>query len=112
MVVSFNVVQTGRLRHRVTIQRLTRTEPGDGTVNTEWTPLDTVWASIEPLRGRELIEAQAFGVRVTHRVRMRDYDGLASTDRLTFNGRVFDIESVLNREERGAELELMCVEAA
>lgn len=106
------MVQTGRLRHRVTIQRLTRTEPGDGTVTVDWTPLETVWASIEPLRGRELIEAQAFGARTTHRVRMREYDGLTSKDRLLFGSRSFEIDSVMDYQERGAEFELMCTEVA
>lgn len=103
-------MRAGKLRHRVTIQQETQTEPGDGTVSREWTPLETVWASVEPLRGRELIEAQQLSGRISHRIRLRGYDGLTRKHRISFDGRTFGIEAVLSRDERGIEQELMCIE--
>lgn len=48
---------------------------------------------------------------VSHRVTMRP-PGVTVTpaEQIVFNGRIFNIESVINPEERNQELQLMCRE--
>ena len=106
------MIAAGKLRHRLSIQEPAKTRAGDGTVSESWLTLAVVWASVAPIRGRELIEAQRFESQVTHRVRMRYYAGLTAQHRLLFGTRVLNIESVLNKEERNVEMELMCREVA
>lgn len=76
-----------------------------------WVTAATVWASVEPLRGREYIEAKQGQVEVSHRVVMRFREGVGPEMRLRLaGGRVLEIESVINPLERGERLELMCAE--
>ncbi len=103
-------MRAGTLRHRVTLQRRGDTRDGIGTVTETWTNEATVWASIEPLQGREYFEAQRENADVTHKLRIRHRSGVTREMRVIFEDRVFDIEAVLNVEERDRELVLMCKE--
>lgn len=100
-------MRAGQLRHRVTIQRPTEDINGGATT---WSDVETVWASIAPIAGREYFAAQQVQSDVTHRVRMRYGPTVTTKDRLTFGVRHFDIRTVLNRDERNRELELLCIE--
>ncbi len=76
-------MRAGRLRHRVQIQeRVETTRDEHGGISPTWSTIATVSASVEPLRGRELFEAQQVQERTTIRVRMRHYPGLTTKHRL------------------------------
>jgi SPP1 family predicted phage head-tail adaptor len=47
-------VRAGRLRHRLIIERPEPTRDGSGDEIPGWVPLATVWAAIEPIKGKEL----------------------------------------------------------
>lgn len=100
MAVEF-AVQAGKLRQRVAIQEATETRDAIGGVVREWETLDTVWASVEPLTSREVIQASQVDNRTSHRIRLRHYSGLDSTMRFSFRGRVLNIVGVRNIDERG-----------
>lgn len=102
-------MRAGPLRHRVTIERPQVTRDSAGGEVTTWLPVATVYASVEPLSGREWVTTNAAGADLSHRVRMR-YTDLEPTDRLDFNGRTLQVEAVLNTEERNVELIVMCRE--
>ena len=51
-------MQAGKLRHRVTFQRLTKTRGLSGGEKQEWVDVCTVWARISPLSGKYLFAAQ------------------------------------------------------
>lgn len=105
-------MRAGRLNKRVTIQKLVEAADGYGDVTeTATTNVATVWASVEPLTGREFIEAKAYSADVTHRVRMRYLSGITSKHQLRLGTRRLNIEAVINVGERNRELELMCKEA-
>ena len=76
-----------------------------------WTDLDTVSASIEPLSGRELANAQQAVEETTHRIRIRYLASVTAQCRVTFGDRVFDVMSVIDADERKRELLLMCKES-
>ena len=103
-------MESGKLRYRLEIQSVTETN-ADGEVTEAWATDDTVWGSIEPLRGKEIFEAGQVESRATHRIRIRYYSGLTPTNRFKFGSRIFNIESVANVEERNVEIEALCVEA-
>lgn len=105
-------MRAGQLRKRVAIQSYTATQDAYGAETKTWTTQRTVWAGVEPLTGREYLEARATTQTVTHRFRMRrqpDFD-VTPTMRLSYDGRTFDIESVLNIGERDREIVVMAVE--
>ena len=106
-------MQAGKLRHRVTLQRLTGDRGPAGGVNDAWADIGIRWASVRPLTGREWTAAAAANTQVSHDVMLR-HDSLTTTltprDRLIFESRIFDIQAAIDVEERGREIRLMCVE--
>lgn len=104
-------MRAGALRHRVRIQTRSATADNYGEPAQTWTTTHTdVPASVEPLSGREMITAAAVQSAITHRVRMRYAAGVDAAARVLFGTRVLDVQSVINVDERGRELELMCTE--
>jgi SPP1 family predicted phage head-tail adaptor len=105
-------MQAGKLRHRITIQEPVTARNGYGEAITTWTAVATVWASVEPLSGREFFAAEHVQSEVTHRVRMRWQSGITPDMRVLFGGRVLKVEAVINYGERRTDLQLMCQEVA
>lgn len=107
-------MRIGPMRKRVAIQTATRPRDDYGEPIPSWSTDATVWASIEPLNGRELVSAQQQHAETTHRVRMRFQPGTTVTaqKRLLFGSRIFEIISVINHKEKKRMLELLCKEIA
>lgn len=70
-------MRSGPLNRRVTIQQSSTTsrDSGGGVVEA-WTNYTTGWASVEPLNGRELFDAQQKYGEVSHRIRLMHDRGL------------------------------------
>lgn len=111
-------MQAGRLRHRVALQKPTAGSPqrtGSGAPDESWATVATVYAAIEPLRGREFLESQAVNSAVATRIRVRYQDALAAIDaswRAVHGSVVYSIEAVINPNARNVELQLMCSQGA
>lgn len=103
-------MKPGNLRHRVTIQQLTRTDDGAGGYIETWTAVATVWADVYPLKGNERYEAQQVQANLSHRVTIRYRAGIVPSMRLQYGTRTLNIEAVIDPEERHRELVLMCSE--
>ncbi len=103
-------MRAGDLRHKVTIQQKTTTKDTEGIPSETWPDFATVWAAIEPLQGREFFSAQAVNAQVTTRIRIRYRAGITPTMRVSYGTRIFDIQVVIDVEERHRELQLMCQE--
>jgi SPP1 family predicted phage head-tail adaptor len=103
-------MQAGALRHRVLLQERSTAEDTFGQQKTTWTDYDTIWASVKPLSGRELLAAQAVNTEVTHKVVTRYQPGIKPSMRAIHADRIFEIQSVLDIEERHISLDLLCTE--
>lgn len=108
-------MQAGRLRHRVVLQSKSVARDSYGDEIVTWTDGDTVWASIEPLRGREYTEMRQEHADVTTRIRMRQRRGVDTTMRLkwtdeTSTAHYFGVEAVIHPMENRRETQLLCVE--
>ncbi|MEB1809030.1 MAG: phage head closure protein [Bacillaceae bacterium] len=108
-------INSGRLNKRIKL--LVFTEPKDdagGYVdewpNVGWEEIATLWASVEPLRGRDFYEAQQSQAEISHKVIIRYREGVERSQTINFKGRRFDIEYIINPNEKNQFLELMCVE--
>jgi len=104
------VIDPGRLREPVTIQRATETVNNIGEVVQTWSTYVERWASVEGLSGREVLQSGQQQTEVTHRVRLRYVDGMTQQMRLSWRGRILEITSLLEHNNR-TEHELLCVEA-
>lgn len=84
-------IVSGRLRHRVRIERLAFLldsngdawqDPETGETRQDWVPVATVWAAVEPVSAREFMQSQAAQAAVTARIVIRHRDGLDASMRL------------------------------
>lgn len=105
------IVRAQNLRKAVTILKptLDPNKYGDASRQT-FTPLETVYAEVLPLTGRQLVEARQIHSEVSHRVTIRPLKGVTTAGRVEWQGRLLEIESVLNIEERDTMLVLWCKE--
>jgi len=105
-------MRAGRLRQRVTIQQkdspVSQNDYGEETPT--WEKVATVWGSVEPLRGREFLEAMREGAEVTTRIVIRHREGIAPEMRAVVGSHTYDIVSAIEVEMRGREMQLMCRE--
>ncbi len=102
-------MQAGNLRERVTLQQKTVTRDAYGAEVITWTDIATVWASVEPLRGREFLEQRRDGHEVTTRITVRYRSGLEPIHRAVHRSTVYDIQAVIHQETRFRALELLCL---
>lgn len=100
----------GRFNKRIQIQQQTTAADAAGTPLNIWTTVATVWASVEPLSGREYFGGAERQAQVSTRIRMRYMAGVLPRMRVVYAGRWFDVLSVIDGNESHRELELMCNE--
>lgn len=102
-------MRAGDLKHLVEIQRYTQTTNDYGEVISDWYTVTTRRASVSPISGKEYFASKQVNAETTHRVYMR-YTDIKTSDRLVYDGRIFNIESVMNHKERNVSLEIICTE--
>ena len=92
------------------IQSTIRAVTGVGGRSETWSTDRTTWASIEPIKGRELFSEGAVQADITHRIRLRYSPDLSSRHRIKFGTRVFNIKQAINVAERGISHEVLATE--
>ena len=102
-------MRAGLLRHRVTIQVLSATQDTLGESSKVYQDAAVVWASINPVSGKEMLAAQQVRPDVTHKITMR-YRSIGPKDRIVYDNRVFNIEAIINFAEQNRMLEIMAIE--
>jgi SPP1 family predicted phage head-tail adaptor len=102
-------MRAGALRHRITIESHTDTNTR-GEVSESWSTFKEVWASIEPLKGREWIESGILESEVDARVRMRYLKDVKPQMRITYGDYTYEIVSIRDIDMRKREMILMVKE--
>jgi SPP1 family predicted phage head-tail adaptor len=100
-------MRAGRLRHVITIQRATVARDSVGNVTTSWADLAARRAYVEPQHGAEFFAGSERHANMTVKIVMRYLSGLSTKDRIVFGGVNYDILSILDRNGRRADLEIM-----
>lgn len=108
-------MRAGRLREKVQLQKRADTRDSFGGSVKAWTTVATVRAGIEPLMGREFFQADQVNSAVSVRIVIRagsTWSAIDSTWRVVDanSGKIYAIESVIDRQLRGEMLQLMCSE--
>ena len=101
----------GKLRHRITIQIPVKSINDWGEEVETFQDWQTVWASIEPLRGRRYFEAKQANSEVTGIVRTRYLKGIEPNMRIKHGNRYLQIISVVCPEEKRKQLDIYYKEA-
>lgn len=102
----------GKMRHRVTIQQQSQAQDSHGQETEVWADVETVWASVRPVSGREFFAASGERSDITHEILLRYEPTLTPRHRIVYDGRIFDVVAVLNSDERDRFLDVKAIEHA
>jgi len=108
-------MEAGQLRHRITIQQLTAGSPQQnaaGEPAVSWSNYLAVYASVDPVTGKEPFLSQEHTAVISHKIKVRYRAGITEAMRVVYASRYFDIKAVINWGERNRELLLLCEEGA
>lgn len=105
-------MRVGDLNRRIALEYETRTPDGMGGASVTWTKKAEVWCAIWPVNATTQIQSGQQAGSITHRIRMRYRLDLRATWRLRYGTRYFAILGIVNPNERGAMLDLLCKESA
>ena len=104
----------GKFAHRITFQRYDGTVDEYGDVRKDadenWDDFKTVWASVEPLSGKEFYAAEQSRSEVSHKLRCRYFPGLKTEMRIACGSRKFKIISAIDWREAHEEYLIMAQE--
>lgn len=97
--------EAGRLDRRITIQRAIKATDNFGGEVEIWGDHATVWAEVLPISDGERWRAAEVAADVTTRFRIRWGFGVQVTDRVLYDGRLYDLHGVKELGRRvGQEL--------
>lgn len=98
------MIEAGRLRHRVLIQRQVQTQDDEtGAVTVTWQSVAMVWAAIEPLSAREFMAAQTTQAETVARIVIRYRTGLDTSMRILHKSNVYNIQGLLPDKDSGLD---------
>lgn len=100
----------GRTNKRITFCRYEGKENDLSQTEQVLTEVKTVWASVEPTRGREYQEAQRVRPELTYKITTRYNKEVTPDMFIKFKDRLFNIVSIINVREKNAMLEIICTE--
>ena len=108
-------MRAGDLRHRVSLQRQAASKDSFGQRLLTWETMTQMQCRISPISGKEAAIAGQMRSEITHEISCRYRPEfadpkIASTYRILFGNRIFNISSSVNRDERNREMTLMVVE--
>lgn len=100
----------GSLTDRVSFQRRETTGEDEGGHAVFFVPVTALWARVRALTSRQVNEADARGVAVTHSVVVRFRTDVKAGDRFGYRGRWLSVVSSGDLNGRRAWLSCACVE--
>lgn len=107
------MVNSGRLRHIINIQKSAVTRDAFGAETITWSDFtSSIRADVQPLSMREFFQAQQVGSELTHKVTMRYSTGIEPAMRVLYDSKQYDIKSIIDEDERHKKITLLCSRVA
>ena len=103
----------GKLNKRLQIYRFDAENVKDGAggyFEDGWVLFKEVWGSIEPLSAKEFEQAQQLQVEITHKITIRHDKDIKRDMKIKYKDRTFDIQYILDKDEKRNYLEIRAVE--
>lgn len=100
----------GTLNRYVEIQFPDEVQSASGEPSRTWAFKASVWANIRPMRGSELVNAQQVDAQLSHRITIRYRNDITAKWRICDGDRIFNVESVIDINDRHHMMELVCSE--
>jgi SPP1 family predicted phage head-tail adaptor len=107
-----NASAIGLARHRAVLEAKVLMGDGGGGFIESWESYAVVWASLQPERGSETLEAGRSEGRVLHRVTLRRRTDVSANHRLRIGSRVLAIRAVIDKGLHESWMTLICEEGA
>lgn len=101
-------MRAGTLDQRVTLEQLVEGQDEAGQPFEDWLPVFDAWAAVEPLRGREVIRADAVANITDVLVKLRYRPGVLASMRIKHGSDTYSIATVINIKSANREVELLC----
>jgi SPP1 family predicted phage head-tail adaptor len=98
------------MRHRVTIQSVSRASDGQGGFTETWADGATVWASVEQTKAWEKFQAMQEQTPVVWAVTLRYRADVTTASRLKYGTRILWVKEVINVSEDDAFLAIQAIE--
>ena len=103
-------MRAGNLRNYITIQQPTEPFDANGELSSTWSTFVQCYGSVEPLVGREYYYSKQVNAEITGKIRIRYISGITVKMRILFGTRYFNINAVMNPDEKNVELILLVTE--
>lgn len=103
-------MKSGKLRHSISIEKKVMFRNSFGEEEITYEPFCLAYASIEPIGGREYFLAQQTQAQVDYKFTLRYRSGIRPDFRIVWGERIFNIQSILNMEERNIQLTIYAKE--
>ena len=87
-------MNSGRLRHRITIQTATEAQNNAGETIETWGTFAQRWAEVKAIKGDEMQQADKVAGRATHTVKIRYTDNVTIKMRILFSTQTFNIVAI------------------
>ncbi len=110
--MSERIPPVGTLTDRVQLRRRESLGDGGGGHERVFVPLNTVWARVRSLTGRQGINADGRAVAISHSVVLRFREDVSPGDRIVYRGRNLDVVSAADLNGRRAYLSCACSETS
>lgn len=101
---------TGRMRHRLSLQEVSRSADAGGGAEENWTTVGLVWAEVRPTIGHERAENDQVQGRLSHEILIRRRPGVLPSMRFYEAGHIYEIISVIEVEGKRELLKCLCEE--
>lgn len=102
-------VRVGSLRHLATLEKRQGQNDIDAGPDM-WQPVAVVRCGLRPLRSNELRDEIGAGTVATHEITIRYVRDVTADMRLNVGGRIFEISSVVDNEDRNRWLKITASE--
>lgn len=103
-------INAGKYRQPITIQKRDVAQNSYGESMETWVDVIKTRAGIFPMTGSEKFAGDQFNSEITHKIHFRYVKNITPDCRILFQGRVFNITSIVNLTEKNVELQLYCKE--
>lgn len=103
-------MNAGKLRHRIVLDEPIVTPDDAGGEIVDWRPFYRVWASVEPLKGREQLLSEQILAEMDTRIRIRwspSVDAITAQWRARHQNVIYNFKSVARVDYGRREIEIM-----
>ena len=105
-------MKAGKLRHRVAVYSATQGRDPHGGVSFSYDEDNTIWAEIIPQRGKQVTLADGAAIEITHVIRTRYREDLATdlSVQLGYGDKRYEVVWIEDVGMRHKELRFYCIE--